>query len=102
MTFQLVVEPEAEVDVAEAYEYYESKRSGLGGQFMTSVEEAFEQIRIDPYLFATTYRVARQTVVRRFPFVVAYLVQDDKVVVIAVHHGRRSPKSWKSRLPKPS
>lgn len=57
MTFQLVVEPEADADIAGAYKYYESKQTGLGAQFMACVEEAFDVIRANPHLFATTYRM---------------------------------------------
>jgi plasmid stabilization system protein ParE len=102
MTFQLVVEPAAHADADEAYKYYESKQHGLGAQFMARVEEVFDQIRDNPQLFATSYRMVRQTLVRRFPFVVSYLIDGDRVVVIAICHGRRNPRTWKSRLPKPS
>jgi hypothetical protein len=40
MTFQLVVEPEADADVAEAYKYYESKQVGLGAHFMASSKKS--------------------------------------------------------------
>jgi hypothetical protein len=45
MAFDLVVAPEAESDIAEAYNWYEDRRAGLGEEFLTSVDACFEGIR---------------------------------------------------------
>ncbi|HUE72597.1 MAG TPA: hypothetical protein VMP01_17055 [Pirellulaceae bacterium] len=48
-----------------------------------------------PELHAVVYKNVRQTLVRRFPYVVCYLFEDDKVFVVAVFHGHGDPDSWK-------
>ncbi len=44
----LGVAPEAELDVAEAYVWYESRRTGLGEEFLSSVDACIERIRRQP------------------------------------------------------
>ncbi len=48
MTYRLVLQPEAEADLSEAYRWYEDQRPGLGGEFIESVEAVFERIRQTP------------------------------------------------------
>jgi plasmid stabilization system protein ParE len=40
----------------------------------------------------------RSRVVRRYPYLLVYVVRDAKVVIIAVAHQRREPGYWISRL----
>jgi hypothetical protein len=41
----LVIAPEAELDIAEAYVWYEGRRSGLGEEFLSSVDACIESVR---------------------------------------------------------
>ena len=97
MSFPLVIEPEAEDDLANAYHWYEDQCPGLGREFLECVKEVFDRIRRTPEVHALTYRNVRQTLVRRFPYVVCYTFEADTVYVIAVFHGHRDPSDWKPR-----
>ncbi len=97
MTYRLVILPEAEADLDEAYRWYENQRCGLGGEFIVYVEAVFERICETPELHAVVYRTLRQTLVKRFPYVVCYVLDEDRVDVVAVFHGHRDPTAWKSR-----
>ncbi len=97
MAFQLIIEPEAENDLASAYRWYEEQRAGLGVDFLNCVEEVFRRIRDTPEAHAVVHNGARQTLTRRYPYVVCYTVEEDAVYVIAVFHGQRAPDAWKSR-----
>lgn len=44
MAVRLVVAPEAELDIAEAYVWYEKRRIGLGEEFLSSVDACVEGI----------------------------------------------------------
>jgi plasmid stabilization system protein ParE len=43
------------------------------------------------------YRQVRQTLVKRFPYVVCYVFEEGLVDVVAVLHGHRDPTDWQSR-----
>ena len=42
MAVELVIAPEAELDITEAYIWYEGRRSGLGEEFLSSVDACLE------------------------------------------------------------
>jgi len=48
MSADLVIAPEAEGDIAEAYVWYERRRAGLGEEFLSSVDACIESIRRHP------------------------------------------------------
>jgi plasmid stabilization system protein ParE len=94
----LIVEPEAEADLLDAYLWYEKQRVGLGEEFFAYAEAAFDRITATPEQFAKTYKDVRQALVKRFPYVVCFLVEKDEIVVIAVFHGHRDSTGWRSRI----
>jgi plasmid stabilization system protein ParE len=100
MSYKLVVNPEAQSDLAGAIAYYDGKRDGLGREFAERVDDVFATIQSSPHLFSEFYRSARMTLVRRFPYVVIYRIVDEEVRITAVFHNRRDSKTWKARLGK--
>jgi plasmid stabilization system protein ParE len=98
MARRLLVRPEAEADVAEAFAWYEERRSGLGQEFLEEVERCFERIRELPESYVRIYGRYRRALTRRFPYKVFYVVESDYISVIAVLHGARHPSRWRSRL----
>lgn len=93
----LIINPEAEADLAEARSWYESKQEGLGDQFLQGVDDAFAGVRRSPEAYRVVYQDLRQAVVRRFPYHVLYRVDDDQITVVAVYHSRRDPRGWQRR-----
>jgi len=97
MTRSFIVRPEAELDIAETFEWYEQQRKGLGDDFLLRVESAFDFLMQDPFSFAPIYKDIRRILLRRFPYGVFYIVSRDSIIVLAVIHVKRHPFSWKSR-----
>jgi toxin ParE1/3/4 len=44
----LLIRPEAEADIEEAYRWNERQRSGLGSDFLLCVEEGLDKIQKNP------------------------------------------------------
>ena len=97
MSPPLIIRPEAEQDMAEARDWYEERRDGLGAEFLTAVEKVFVRISEFPESYAAEYRGVRRAGMRRFPYVVYYRIKGESVEVLAVLHGRRHPRTWRSR-----
>ena len=70
MGARLIVAPEAEQDVGEAYAWYESRRSGLGEEFLSCVDACVESIRRTPEMHSVAHKNDRRALVRRFPYAV--------------------------------
>lgn len=97
MTRPLIIRPEAEVDLAAGRDWYDSQRQGLGLEFLTAVEQVFARIRETPELHAVEFRGVRRTGTERFPYVVYYRLLIESIEVLAVLHGSRNPRRWRTR-----
>ncbi len=98
MTVEVRLRPEAEQDLADAAQWYEEQQRGLGQEFLDEALAAFSAIAERPLASTAVYKALRRALLHRFPFGVFYLVDGDEAVVIAVLHGSRHPRRWKSRL----
>ena len=72
MPVELVIAPEAELDIAEAYVWYEGRRAGLGEEFLSSVDACLENIRRRPEMYPVVHEGFRRSLIRRFPYAVFY------------------------------
>jgi plasmid stabilization system protein ParE len=87
----LEIKHEAVFEIEDAYQYYEEQQAGLGDIFQKSLEKTFKTIIKTPYGFTKLSNDRRQTVVKKFPFVIVYEVFDTTIVVFAVFHTSRNP-----------
>lgn len=97
MSFPLVIRPEAETDLVNARDWYETRQLDLGNEFLTEIDQVFDRIQEQPVLYAEEYKDVRRVGLSRFPYVVYYRIVEETVEVIAVLHGSRDPNHWKSR-----
>ena len=94
MSYSLIVRHAAELDIQDAYQYYEKQKAGLGSEFVRAVDTCFSKIGRNPKAYAVVRNQVRRALIRKFPYGIFYIFRDDTVVVIACFHGRRSPKDW--------
>lgn len=90
--------PEAAEEWDDATDFYENRSAGLGEEFRSAVLAIFDAIAENPRKFPRTVRHYRRAVLRRFPYVVFFTVEQDGILVVAVLHGRRDPAVIKERL----
>jgi plasmid stabilization system protein ParE len=70
MPVELAITPEAELDIAEAYDWYEGRRAGLGEEFPSSVDACMESTRRGPEMYPVVHEGYRRSLIRRFPYAV--------------------------------
>ena len=97
MDYTLTLRKDAELDVGAHFDFYETKRAGLGHDFLLCVEEALDKVQKSPLIYRKIYKELRRVPVRRFPYRVFVLVQGQEVIVTAVFHVRKNPTSWPGR-----
>ena len=97
LSFSLSVRKEAEADVQEAFEYYESCRAGLGYDLLLCIEASFSLIEKNPNQYKPIHKTVHRALVKRFPYGVFYVIKGNKVSVIGVVHARKNPGHWMSR-----
>ena len=97
MTLELRLRAEAELDLADAARWYEEQKSGLGHQFLDEILATLSIISETPLTYQVVHRNTRRALVHRFPFGIYYRVETNVIAVVAVMHGSRNPRHWKSR-----
>lgn len=82
----------SEIDIEIAYDWYNLQVSGLGDDFLDSIEDSIDQISNHPDMFQVRYSVFRGCPIKRFPFVIYYTVEEDFIVIHSVFDSRQNPK----------
>ncbi len=89
----------AEAELADAISFYEEKEEGLGTRFRRSVEAAIDSIQKRPLSHPVIEGASvRHVLTSRFPYVIIYRIEDDKITVISVFHTSRNPIIWRGRV----
>ena len=90
--------PPAEAELKEAIAYYNTESEGLGYEFAGEVKRTLERIVQYPDAWFKLSRRTRRCRTNRFPYGVIYQVRRETLLVVAVMHLSREPKTWRSRL----
>lgn len=99
MAADIIIAPKVELDINEAYGWYEGRRPGLGEEFLSCVDACIQRIRRMPEMHAKVHEGYRRALVRRFPYVVFYEYAEGTVTVYSIFHTSRDPERWRQRLP---
>jgi toxin ParE1/3/4 len=98
MKYTVIIRPEAEGDLKEAFSWYEDKRAGLGYDFLLQVDAGVNFISRRPEVHPIEYKGTRKHLIKRFPYKIIYFIEAEKIIVLAVLHGKRNPSILKKRI----
>lgn len=98
MAFSISFYPEADLELAEAIGWYEEQQRGLGFEFYEDYLAVRNRLLETPAVFPIVFGNVRRAVFRKFPYSVFFLIEGNTIVVYAVFHQKRNPKSWLGRL----
>lgn len=87
----------ARADMAEAFAWYEERHAGLGHEFLDAVSDAFVAIEAQPQRFVLAVDDIRMAPLHRFPYIIYFVDLPRQTSVLAVAHGRRSPRAGQRR-----
>jgi toxin ParE1/3/4 len=93
-----IAQPASE-EFAAAVVWYESKRAGLGAEFLQAVGRVVDLLREHPALGAALGRGAayRHLLVSHFPYRIVYVERTDDLYIVAIAHLSRRPGYWRHR-----
>ncbi|WP_165493705.1 type II toxin-antitoxin system RelE/ParE family toxin [Phytopseudomonas daroniae] len=95
MSWSVIYEAPAQAEIVAAFEWYEERSYGLGGEFLRAVASATERLQRSPESFPSSRDRFRRILLRRFPYALHFEVLENKrVSVLACIHHRRSPERW--------
>ena len=97
---------QARLNVAQAAQWCEAKREGLGDEFLDRVQEGLDQMGLNPLGYAKLRGENRRCNLDQFPYALWFKIVDE-IVVVGCLHGHRHPVLAKERgagvieIPKP-
>jgi len=94
---RLRLTPEAELDLDDAYTWYQAQHPLLATDFLAAVEACIASIRRHPEAYQLVDPTMRRALLRRFPYAVFYELGAVEIVVYAVFHCARNPRAWRRR-----
>lgn len=93
MVFKIRILPLAEKEIEESIEFYESRRKGLGKQFLTYLRSYLKVLKTNPELFAIKKGPSyREMTLVKFPFVIIYEIIETEIIIYSVFHTSRNPE----------
>jgi plasmid stabilization system protein ParE len=97
MTYAVILRPRAEDDIRTAFQWYESQQPTVGEEFLAHLRRALERIGEFPESSPVAHKAVRRALVTKFPYLVFYVAEPTRAVVLAVLHTSRSPATWPRR-----
>ena len=92
--------PLAFEELIDSAEYYEARAELLGESFLDEVERAVADVSESPERWPYFLLNSRRRLLDRFPYSVVYLIETERIYILAVMHQRRRPGDWRKRLNK--
>ena len=92
MVFKIEFQTEAIEDIQNAFEWYEEQKSGLGFSFLEEFEICINKLSKSPFRYGLVNKWVRKIQINRFPYLIVFEIEEDKVYVNAVRHTSRKPK----------
>lgn len=96
MAYSLEIKDSANLEIIEAYLYYEEKRIGLGEEFLEHLDIYFTRIVTNPRHFPEKRQPYREAFIKRFPFLIIYEIIKDKIIIYAVFNTWQSTEKRKN------
>ncbi|MCQ4323313.1 type II toxin-antitoxin system RelE/ParE family toxin [Stutzerimonas stutzeri] len=102
MRWTVLFEAPAQAEIVAAFEWYEQRSYGLGGEFLRAIAAATEQLERSPESCAPSRERFRRILLRRFPYALHFeLLDNGQISVLACLHHRRSPERWPGAAEQP-
>ena len=97
MSYSVFFKEEADNDVFDAQEWYESCRIGLGDEFLEEIEEYVKILEQDPHIYQLRKHNWRYCPLKRFPYIIVFEIERKEVIVYAVFNTYQHPNRIKLR-----
>jgi hypothetical protein len=94
-SYTCVFHSEVQNDYNEAYEWYESRKKGLGERFLAFVRKKIDQIAEHPEHYGVrTRKDHREVQVDVFPYLIVYKIykQSKTILIISIHNTKKHPR----------
>ncbi len=95
---KLIFHPDVYHELKNSYEWYENQANGLGDNFLSELEEAYQVIVELPGTWPKFKKGFRRFILTKFPFSVIYKETPQSIFIVAIMHNSRKPGYWLKRM----
>jgi hypothetical protein len=74
--YKLKIDAGALQDIQEATDWYNGQSGGLGSRFQKQVKLQINKLRNNPGIYGIRYADVRSVLVKKFPFLIHFIVDD--------------------------
>lgn len=97
MSYKVVVKEEAFKDAVEATDWYDKKQIGLGERFWENTWSNLKYLEQYPLSHQFKYKENRELLIKDFPYVIVYRVENNTVIILAVASCKQHPSKKRKR-----
>lgn len=90
----LRIHTHAKRDVQHAVDFYDEVDPKITDKFLKELFSTFSVIEERPRAFQRKYKDTRVAYLRKFPFGIHYELVEEEILVLAVLHTSRNPRTW--------
>ena len=90
--------PPSEEEFYDAYYYYSLQLEGLEDQFLQEFEKTIELIKKYPEAWRKMGLHTRRGLLKRFPYFILYVIENDKILITCIAHQHRDPEYYIDRI----
>jgi len=83
----------AEIDFYDIPDWYTEISIDLGIKFYREIDESLEIISTNPKIGTVYNKEIRKYVLKDFPYILFYVEEVNEIIILAIFHGLRNPKS---------
>ncbi|MGH9949982.1 MAG: type II toxin-antitoxin system RelE/ParE family toxin, partial [Pyrinomonadaceae bacterium] len=99
MTLPLELSPAAKIELDEAIDWYNEQAEDLSAKLVEAIDADLVRIQKSPMLFPVVHGTTiRQAAVQKFPFIILFTVEAERILVYSIFHTSRNPIIWRGRI----
>jgi|SRR5215471_11330326 len=97
MSLPIVFRRIAGAEMDESIAWYDNQKERLGLELVLEIDRTLARISQNPEQFPLIRGDIRRALLRRFPYGIHFIVETDRVVILAVFHVKRNPRLLEER-----
>jgi toxin ParE1/3/4 len=91
VSYTILIQTEAWLEIQSAYDWYEEQKEGLGDIFLEEIEICYNILTENPARFPFKNHLYRRIRTDRFPYILMYEIEEDKIIITRVRHIKQAP-----------
>lgn len=97
INFEIIVRRAAEIEIIDAFIWYEEQQEDLGFEFLQLLDETFRFVKRNPGSYQIIYQNIRRALLRKFPYALFYIIENHQIIILGCFHQKRRPDGWMAK-----